>query len=59
MKALPVIVPTPKKIIYPAPGFEKKDLATHHAETGGLCSYGCSYCSTNEEPAALPRGRRR
>lgn len=47
MKALPVIVPAPKQIIYPAPGFKKKDLADRHAETGGLCAMSCVYCSSN------------
>lgn len=47
MKPLPVYTPAPKQIIYAAPGFEKKLLATHHAETGALCAFGCSYCSSN------------
>ncbi len=47
MKNLPVSVPETREIIYPTPGFQKKDLADWHAETGGLCAMGCSYCSSN------------
>lgn len=47
MKSKLVTVPTTKKVIHDSPGFEKKELATHHLELAALCGFSCSYCSSN------------
>lgn len=48
MKNKFVIVNSTKKLIHPAPGFEKKLLATYHLELAALCGFGCTYCSSND-----------
>ncbi len=47
MKNLIVQVPSIKTPIMPAPGFAKKELATHKLDLMALCGFGCSYCSSN------------
>ncbi len=42
-----VQVPPTKRLLQPTPGFAKKILATWHIETGGLCGFSCTYCSSN------------
>jgi DNA repair photolyase len=36
----------PARLIQPAPGFEKKELATWHLELARVCGFSCTYCSS-------------
>ena len=47
MKNKVVEVPGINDPIKKAPGFAKKDLATHKLDLMALCGYGCRYCSSN------------
>lgn len=57
MKYLPVVVPSRKTQIHPAPGFKKKGLADYHLELSALCGFKCTYCSSNAGNFARIRGR--
>jgi len=46
MKLKVVNVPSIQKPIQKSPGFAKKELADYKLDLMGLCSYGCSYCSS-------------
>lgn len=36
-----------KTLIASSPGFKKKELSDFHLELGGVCEFGCLYCSTD------------
>lgn len=47
MRTKLVVVPNPKHLIHPSPGFAKKGLADIKLDIVGLCEFGCCYCSSN------------
>lgn len=42
-----VRIPCVIRPVQESPGFEKKELAEFKLDIGGLCEFGCAYCSSN------------